>query len=212
MICPNCKCEYIRGVTQCADCGVALVDSLEPSLAHPANDVRIVQVWSGRDPAELNKVSQALKDAGIQFIVPDTKGSFSFFGSDRTLEVWVAEQDEEQAGKIISAMEGQVDPSELTPEELESLALTDSDQEDTEESTIQPPNLPEHWYEDQPVVEVWSGSDQKLADNLIACLREVGIAWHEFSEESQLHLVVLPEQEARAREIVREVVEASPPE
>jgi transcription initiation factor TFIIIB Brf1 subunit/transcription initiation factor TFIIB len=30
MICPNCKCEYIRGVTECADCGVALVDKLEP--------------------------------------------------------------------------------------------------------------------------------------------------------------------------------------
>lgn len=29
MWCPNCKNEYVPGITQCADCGVALVESLE---------------------------------------------------------------------------------------------------------------------------------------------------------------------------------------
>lgn len=29
MWCPKCKNEYVPGITQCADCGVALVDSLE---------------------------------------------------------------------------------------------------------------------------------------------------------------------------------------
>lgn len=29
MWCPKCKNEYVAGITQCADCGVALVDSLE---------------------------------------------------------------------------------------------------------------------------------------------------------------------------------------
>ncbi len=212
MFCPNCKCEYIRGVTQCADCDVALVDALDPLSPGLDDGVRIVPVWRGRDPGEFDAAKQALHDAGILFTVPDSKGSFSFIASEQNLEVWVAEPDQEKARKIFSDLEGQVDPSELTPEELESLALSESDQEDIEETTNQPLNLPEHWYEDQPVVEVWSGGDQKLADNLISCLREVGIAWHEFSEESHLRLVVLPEQEARAKEIVREVVEASPPE
>ncbi len=210
MICPSCKCQYIRGVTQCADCDVALVDALDPLSPSP-DDVRIVQVWRGRDPGEFDEAKQALQDAGIPFTVPDSKGSFSFIASEPTMEVWVAQEDQEQARKILD-LEGQVDPSELTPEELESLALSESDQEDIEETISQPLNLPELWYEDQPVAEVWSGGDQKLADNLIACLREVGIAWHEFSEEGHYRLVVLPEQEARAKEIVREVVEASPPE
>ncbi len=212
MICPSCKCEYIRGVTQCADCDVALVDALDPLSSGPADDVRIVQIWRGRDPAEFDEVKQALEDAGIPFTAPDSKGSFNFIASEPSMEVWVAEEDQQKAGKIVLELEGQVDPSELTPEELESLALAEADQEDIEETTIQPLNLSEHWYEDQPVAEVWSGGDQKFADNLAACLREVGIAWHEFSEEGHSRLVVLPEQEARAKEIVREVVEASPPE
>lgn len=29
MWCPKCKNEYVQGITQCADCGVALVNSLE---------------------------------------------------------------------------------------------------------------------------------------------------------------------------------------
>src|ERR1019366_6610419 len=106
-----------------------------PPPAHPANDVRIVQIWGGGDPAEFDKVSQALKDAGIQFIAPDSKSSFSFIPAEPTMEVWVEEPDQEQARKIVLDLEGQVDPSELTPEELESLALAESDQEDIEETT-----------------------------------------------------------------------------
>lgn len=35
MWCPNCKNEYIAGITRCADCGIALVDSLELYEASP---------------------------------------------------------------------------------------------------------------------------------------------------------------------------------
>ena len=27
--CPKCKCEYVEGVTKCADCGIDLVEQLE---------------------------------------------------------------------------------------------------------------------------------------------------------------------------------------
>lgn len=33
MWCPKCKNEYVKGITECADCGVPLVDSLELSGA-----------------------------------------------------------------------------------------------------------------------------------------------------------------------------------
>ncbi len=79
-------------------------------------------------------------------------------------------------------------------------------------NTIEPQNLPENWYEDEPVAEIWNGDSEVFADNLIACLREIGIASHKFSEAGHCRLVVLPEQEARAREILREVVEGTPPE
>jgi len=212
MFCPNCKCEYIRGVTECADCGVPLVDALE-SPEHPGNDVRIVPVWQGNDPAEFESVKKALKNAGIPFTVPDSKGLFSsFLPTEATLEIWISEADQGKAKKIILGLEGRVDPDELTPEEIASLALPESDIPDDEEQTSPKPDFSNNWDEDDPVAEVWSGEKEDFADTLAACLREIGIGSHKLSEADHWSLVVRPQQEARAKEVVREVVEASPPE
>jgi hypothetical protein len=212
MICPNCKYEYIRGVTQCSDCGAALVDALEPPKANFSEDVRIVALWRGNDPAVCEKIKDALEHADIPFTEPDTKGSFSFIATEPRTEVWVSEADLERARKILLDLGGRMDADELTPEEAESLALPESDQPDAEDQVSQLEGSAEDWYEDDPAAEVWSGESEEIADNLIACLREIGIASRKISEKDRLRLVVRPEQESRAKEIVREVVEASPPE
>jgi hypothetical protein len=212
MICPSCKCEYIRGVKHCADCDVDLVDALASSPPILDGDARIVSIWRGNDMAEWQSVQKALEEAEIAFTVPDPKSSFSFFSSEPTMEILISGADREKARKIILDLQGQVDPDELTPEELESLALAESDQPESEEQSFLPQDLPENWYEDEPVAEIWNGDTEAFANNLSACLREIGIASHLFSEEGHCRLVVLPEQEARAKEIVREVVEATPPE
>ena len=128
------------------------------------------------------------------------------------MEIWVSERDQERARKVVLDLEGRIYPDELTPEEIESLELPESDEPDSGDQTSEPENLPENWYEDEPVVEVWNGDKEEFADTLTACLREIGITSHKLSEAGQCRLVVRPEQETRAREIVREVVEASPPE
>jgi hypothetical protein len=212
MFCPNCKCEYIRGVTQCADCGVPLVDALE-SLEHPGNDVRIVPIWQGNDPAEFERVKEALKNAAIPFTVPDSKSFFSsFLPTESAMEIWISDADRERAKKILLDLEGRADPDELTPEEIESLALPESDVPDSDDQTSLEPDLSDNWDDDDPVAEVWNGEKEEFADTLAACLREIGIGSRKLSEASRWRLVVRPEQEARAKEIVREVVEASPPE
>jgi hypothetical protein len=212
MICPNCKCEYIRGVTQCADCGVPLVNALEPEDAKPTGDVPIVSVWQGNDPAECDRVKEALENADIPFTVPDPKSSFSFLPTEPTLGIWISEADREKARKIILDLEGLVNPDELTPEEIESLALPEFESPDSLEQTSQPPDSSDNWDENDPVAEVWNGEKEELANTLTACLREIGIGSRKLSEAGHWRLVVRPEQEARAKEVVREVVEASPPE
>ena len=104
------------------------------------------------------------------------------------------------------------DPDELTPEELESLALPESDAAENDAPTDAEPELPEDWDEEDPVAEVWSGDKEEFAGTLAVCLREIGIASRKISDSGHWRLVVRPEQESRAKEIVREVVEASPPE
>jgi len=208
MFCPNCKCEYIRGVTECADCGVPLVQELETEDANPLDNVRLISVWQGNDPSECERVKAALEKAGIEFVDRDSKNFDVFVPLGSNLEIFVSTADRAAARNIILDEDGGINPEELTPEAIEALTLPESDQPDSDA----PQDLSVEWHEDDPTVAVWTGESEVLADNLVMCLREVGIASRKLSEPSPWQVVVRPEQESRAKEIVREVVEASPPE
>jgi hypothetical protein len=208
MFCPNCKCEYIRGVTECADCGVPLVDQLEPEKSNPARDVRIVSVWQGDDPSEYEKVKTALEQAGIESLDRDTMSFNPFIPLGSSLEIFVSTADRAAARKIIVDEDGAIDPDELTPEGIEALTLPESDQPDLDG----PQDLSVEWNEDDPVAEIWNGDSETFADNVTMCLREIGIASRQSCEGGRWKVVVRPAQESRAKEIVRELVDASPPE
>jgi hypothetical protein len=211
MICPNCKCEYIRSVTQCADCGVALVDALEPEETPPEGDLRVVEIWRGNDLVQFERVQGALEAADIPFRGQRSSFNNSFITTEPTREIWVPATDWDRAKKAILDLDERIDPSELTPEQIESLALPESDQLG-EDETNRIDDLGEDWCDDDPGTEVWSGDSQLLADTLIVCLREVGISSRKGSKADRWSVEVRPGQESRAKEIVREVVEASPPE
>ncbi|HXZ13690.1 MAG TPA: hypothetical protein VEG64_14995 [Candidatus Sulfotelmatobacter sp.] len=59
---------------------------------------------------------------------------------------------------------------------------------------------------------VWAGSDPQLLLDVKACLTENGIASVVAEEGVEKRVSVRPVDEARAREIIREVLEATPPE
>jgi hypothetical protein len=128
------------------------------------------------------------------------------------MEIWVSEADRDRAREILLELEGRIGQDELTPEEIESLALPESDPLDSDVPMNALPDSVDNWDEDDPVAEVWNGDKEELADRLKICLREIGIGSRKLSEAARWRLVVRPEQENRAKEIVREVVEASPPE
>jgi uncharacterized protein YrzB (UPF0473 family) len=210
MICPSCKCEYRFGVTECADCGVPLVDALDAAASARLENDRIVSVWSGNDPHECAAVREALEGAKIPFANPST-GYSNFPSLQPRMEVCVFSADEDRAKKVLLELEGRTDPDELTPEEIESLALPASDDADSDEGANTPADLHEEWDEDEAVSEVWNGEQEDFANTLSACFRENGIASRKLTEGGRWRLVVRSEHEARATEIVREVVEASPP-
>jgi hypothetical protein len=63
MFCPRCGAEYREGVTECADCGVRLVDSLpEPP---PEPQVELITVLASSDPAVILVAKSVLEQAGI---------------------------------------------------------------------------------------------------------------------------------------------------
>jgi hypothetical protein len=210
MICPSCKCEYLARVTQCSDCGVALVDALDPALETPQKTGGIVSLWVGNDPRKFAAVKEALENAGIPTMNPS--GYFIFPSMRSKMEIAVSAADQEKAEKVLVELGERNDSEELTPEELASLALPESDGIDQDEDSSFAIDDPEDWDDQEPASEVWKGDEEDFANTLMACFRENGIQSHKVAEADRWRLVVRPEQEVRAKEIVREVVEARPSE
>lgn len=71
---------------------------------------------------------------------------------------------------------------------------------------------PQDWYPEDATVEVWSGDQPELGEMIAASLQENQIHSRRDNLKGRYTLFVLPEDEARAREIVREIIEAVPPE
>jgi hypothetical protein len=67
------------------------------------------------------------------------------------------------------------------------------------------------WNPTAATTEIWGGQDSALADLLEACLRENQIGARREAQAGQLRLLVMPADESHAREIIREVREATPP-
>lgn len=169
-------------------------------------------MWEGNDPNACAAVKDALEEAGIPVIDRESAGYFIFPSMRPKTEIYVSSKNLEQAKKILLDLQAWDNPEEMSEGERESLELPESDIPDSDEQTSLVPDSSDHWDEDDPVAEVWSGDNEHLADNLTACLREIGIASRKLREAAHWRLVVRPEKEARAKEVVREVVEASPPE
>ena len=67
-------------------------------------------------------------------------------------------------------------------------------------------------YPEDATAEVWSGEDLSLREMIEMSLRENDVVNRCEEAAGQQKILVLPEDQARAREIVREVVEGAPPE
>jgi hypothetical protein len=65
---------------------------------------------------------------------------------------------------------------------------------------------------DDATTQVWSGDDPETADYLKMSLEGVGIGCVLRPDAAQLRVFVLPASEGRAKEIVHEVVEGTPPQ
>jgi hypothetical protein len=116
MICPNCKCEYVKGVTQCSDCGVPLVDSLDSSGPDAPEAPGIVAIWEGSDPGEREIVKDALKKAGIPVVDQELPGHLFFPSMQPKGDIYISSADEMRAKKILLDLGHLVDPEEMTEE------------------------------------------------------------------------------------------------
>ena len=112
MICPECGSKYREGYTQCADCGVPLVETSPEQQGEP--DAELVKVFESNNAAVLPLVQSVLLDAEIEFMTR-SEGLQDLFalgrfgtGSNNAIgpaEIWVRKEDEAEARALLEVLE-----------------------------------------------------------------------------------------------------------
>ena len=206
--CPLCDAEFSHSHERCSVCGVDLVP--QELRGRPLNEQqrneKIQVVWRSGDPTAVSEVISTLREAGIRHHVQPTNEHLVFeLGMPRPkYAVRVFASDAAKAKALLS------DIRETAPFSLSEESLEPAEEESGEETAARRPR--NEWNPAAATIETWIGHDSALAELLEACLREnqIGVR-REVSEPGALRLLVMPADESLAREIIREVREATPP-
>jgi hypothetical protein len=210
MFCPECKAEYLPGVTRCSDCDAVLVDRLSESGCDSdgeLSDANLRGVWSGEDQDECVSICAQLRDAEIPFKVAQGKRQF-FKDVDEKFAIGVPPKFCSQAKEIIDSAHADF-TDDASDEAILELPAQDGIA-DTSEVDKDPDS--HKWNPENASVEVWS--QQTPNDDLMieSSLRENYINYRaDVLGNGSRKIFVMPKDELRSREIVREIETGTPP-
>jgi hypothetical protein len=208
MYCPNCGIEYRPGFTHCNDCDVDLVDKLlseNESAEGEAGDDSVGLLWRGTHGHVFTEITLSLEEAGIRYNHEKLDARLSFSSGYTALEIWVPAAEMEAARKVLDETLARIAQPVAQPLTGASSAADEGDWEEMAGAVEDP-------HPEDAVAQVWSGEEEKMALFLKSCLATNGIGCHVAEGESGAFAVhVLPDEEARAKEIVHQVIEGIPP-
>jgi predicted amidophosphoribosyltransferase len=223
LFCPICDAQYRTGHTHCTLCGVDLVP--ESFRGQPLDEKQrsegLKVVWRGGDPVAVSRAIAALRGARISHHVRPTQDHLTFrIGIPRPrYEVRVFASDAPAAQSLLDPISDAPPFDSLNEPAPQIELVTKQDSPDVTFAAPQsrfntPPlglaHLP--WKPQQATREIWSSEDSALAQILQDCLAENSIGVRvEGPASGMLRLFVRPHEEAAAREIIREVLEGTPP-
>jgi hypothetical protein len=208
MFCPKCKAEYLHGVTRCSDCDIALVERLPESGRDSdgeLSDVNLKAVWSGENQYDCVAICEKLRDAEIPFKVNQHSRQF-LKGVDDRYEIGVPPKFRKQAEEIIDT--GRLDfTDEPSDQAIMELPAQDGM---TDAAEVEPDS--DKWKPENATVEIWSQRTPKDDLMIESSLRENYINYRADDLDKGLRKIfVMPKDEVRSREIVREIENGTPP-
>jgi hypothetical protein len=208
MFCPICKSEYRQGFKACSDCHVDLVDEL-PVVDSPHT---FEVLWSGEGAVFQDQLLEELEQQkiGAAGMPRDVlyRNSSDVLGIRREprfgLAVCVQKSDLPAARRILEHLLEQ-EHGESTPE-AESIPFS-------AEEDVVADELPLNWDSATASIEVWKGEEGSQLKFMEDALNGVGIPTLRVTEEgNDVSLMVRPEDEARGKEVVRQIQETSVPD
>lgn len=242
MFCPVCKSEYRDGFTKCSDCGVDLLAGFpDGSISTDSEELEILwagqdagtqdeicerlatkNIFYNNDAVE-SKLMPAFRqsiyriqirkrdhDAALQAI----QDVSSIDSEVRKSPGFILDRNSDLLNKIgfqNRVRRGEGLSSERSSARESPAEAPDSDESDRSQEAA-PDDVLENFDPNEATYEVWSGDDNDLAQTFEDCFREVGIGCAVATVGGRLRVFVLPSAQSRANEIIREIVEQTPPE
>lgn len=170
-------------------------------------------LWGGADRGMFDRLCSALDSEGITYSKLEPFGARLSKTFERNpLEVSVYEDDYERAREVLLSIGGDTVEVESKAGDATVSQIDDSAGAAVDLDSDDVPPEGQEFDDDELTSEAWSGNATDQADVLKLCLREVGIVSRVAKTSSGLRLLVNEKDVARSKEIVREIIEAKPPE
>jgi hypothetical protein len=180
--------------------------------------------WKGEDPRVHAELCTVLDEAGIPHHTVFRRDHLFNLRNYPAYEVGVPFSMFQRAENAVKEAYGANDVLDVGSRELQEplpdrlgaafRKLPETLTPPPEEEIPGPPTAGEgtDWFPEDATVRVWSSDKGAPGDFLVAALHENGIRCRLDKNGLQTELYVLPEDDDRARAIVREVIEGDPPE
>jgi hypothetical protein len=208
MICPACNTEFPHGTVFCGRCHVTLVADLaeaDEMVEKAYSGSALVQLWRGEDAALHASILEALAEANLPFYEQPLGSGPSARPIDALLD-----HAHPRFGFEVAVLSSHLARAEIILEKLLNegpvdMALTANDAAEQARPKQRSAAM------GMAISEVWSSEDEGLSRFVGAALKENGIPVRVERHGQKAAVYTLPEEESRAREIVREIVEGAPP-
>ncbi|MFZ0521398.1 MAG: hypothetical protein WAL95_10265 [Candidatus Acidiferrales bacterium] len=214
MFCPNCKAEYRDGFTRCSDCDVALVSQLDDAEGESSSPSRPELLWTGIDEGLAAHIESALDSAKISHH-HRAKDSGDFPGVSQPVYAILIHARDHQAAHaalddVVRRFEANPAEGDDEPGDSDSSALIPAETDDEDDSSEVPQDfVPDDFDPAEATVEVWSGEDATMQNNLVTFLGGIGIGSAMDESAGKLRIRVTPSSQNRALAMIREVIDAS---
>jgi len=207
MFCPICKTEYRDGFSKCSDCGADLVREL-PKQGKSGSTGFTELVWMGANEQTQTAVEVLLASAGIKFSERPPDDHLLIPASFRATQIYVSGNDLAPARFLIDGrfVELDQDAQHVDAKNSHGSEVVDAPEHDEGESSASidvAKTVPANWNPKLASCTIWrtdllEAMRQSLVENGIGCCV---VFDGEFDR-----LMIYPDDEIRAREIIREIV------